>query len=310
MTREMKSKSMKRRFLIIGFSAILALSAPCLWKNTLIHAEELVQEEATVTVATNKGGDILVDVTEGHAGDKVTARVSPNVLYKVESVKVNGVNITANEEGNYEFLLAAGENTIEASFAVDNAELETIAGLLTDAKNKDWDSIFNLSNLLTFISWGVSLLLGSGFFITLIRSKKIKVKTMKEVEEAWNTVVNNEVGKTIGNFLQDTIKPLVEKYNLKTEELQTTMKTLARCVVLMQEDTPEARLAIINELTEFKSVNSELTEEVKKIIDTEIAKSNQDKAELSKAIEELKAANNEIKVEEDKGSGDGRYGKI
>lgn len=287
-----------RKFLIVALLGTLSLTAP-LSDNNLIHAEEIQQEEtvtfeSTVTISTQKGGEIIVDLTEGHVGDKATAYVSPYVLYKIETVSVNGVNLTANEDGNYEFLLVEGENIITATFAVDNEELTSIANLLADAKDGEWDEIFTIGNLIQAIYWLLTTIFTSGFFITLLKTKKIKAETTKEIKTAVEAILSSKLGDSINTFLETTIVPLFEQYNIKINYTEETCKVLARCFALAQENTPEARLAIINELTKFKNTEQDLTEEVKKIINEEIERNNAEKAQLNKTIEELKEANQKV----------------
>ena len=287
-----------RKFLIAALLGTLSLTAP-LSDNNLIHAEEIQQEEivtfeSTVTISSQKGGEILVDLTEVHVGDKVTAHVSPYVLYKIETVSVNGVNLTANEDGNYEFLLVEGENIITATFVVDNEELTSIANLLADAKDGEWDEIFTMSNLVQAIYWLLTTIFTSGFFITLLKTKKIKAETTKEIKSAVEAILSSKLGDSINTFLEATIVPLFEQYNIKINYTEETCKVLARCFALAQENTPEARLAIINELTKFKNTEQDLNEEVKKIINEEIERNNAEKAQLNKTIEELKEANQKV----------------
>lgn len=287
-----------RKFLIVALLGTLSLAAP-LTRDNLIHAEEIQQEEivtfeSTVTVSAQKGGEILVDLTEGHVGDKVTAHVSPYALYKIETVTVNGVNLTANEDGNYEFLLVEGENIITATFVVDNEELTSIANLLADAKDGEWDEIFTMSNLIQAIYWLLTTIFTSGFFITLLKTKKIKAETTKEIKTSVEAILSSKLGDSINTFLKTTIVPLFEQYNIKINYTEETCKVLARCFALAQENTPEARLAIINELTKFKNTEQDLNEEVKKIINEEIERNNAEKAQLNKTIEELKEANQKV----------------
>ena len=287
-----------RKFLIVALLSSLAMVAP-LAKSNLAHAEEVQVEEtvtysSTVTIASQKGGEIIVDILEGNAGDKVTVHVSPYVLYKIESVTVNGINLTANEEGNYEFLLVEGENIITATFVVDNEELGAIANLLADAKDGEWDEILTLSNLITVVYWLITTIFTSGFFVTLLKSKKIKAKTTEEITALVETIVSSKLGDGVKSFLQDTILPLFEQYNVKINYTEETCKVLARCFALSQENTPEARLAIINELTKFKTAEKDLNEEVTKIINEQIAKNEEEKAQLNKTIAELKEANEKV----------------
>lgn len=300
----------KRILFVMAFMASLLLAAPFIGTSMLVNAEEVEQEvaEARVIVSNQKGGEILVDITEGNVGDKAIAAVSPYILYRIESVTVNGVNITANEDGNYEFFLVAGDNTITATYVVDKEELSNMANLLADAKQGDWENIFTLSNVLTFIGWFISMIFSSGFFLTLIKTKKIKAKTTDEITAAVEAILNSKLGTAVNNFLENTILPIIQQYNIKIEYTEETCKVLARCFALAQENTPEARLAIINELTVFKNTEQNLNDEVRKIINEEIERNNQEKDQLAQTIEELKQANQQV-VKSDNAEDDA-YGQI
>ena len=71
-----------------------------------------------------------------------------------------------------------GENKVSAEFEISQSEVSYILGLIEDAKNGNFEDIFSLKNLLTLISWAISLFMGSGFCITLLKSKKIKAQTL------------------------------------------------------------------------------------------------------------------------------------
>lgn len=274
----------------------------------LVSAEEEIVYSSNVVVDTIENGDIIVDVLEGNVGDKVTFKVSPYVLYKVETVTVNGVAITPNNDGIYEFLLVEGENKVSATFVVNKAELETIAGVLADARNGDWSQIFTLDNMLTFISWMITTLLSSGFFITLIKSKKIQSKTAGEISGAVELLINSKFGEMAESFLNNTVMPIMEKYNVNMEFMDKTMKAMARCFVLAQENTPEARLAIVEELTKLNNNEKDLRDEVKQIIEKEVAKSKAETDKLSQDLEDLKKANQELNFTANKEDED--YGEI
>lgn len=296
---------MKKLFLLFALiGGMFAFSS----NIELVSAEEEIVYASNVVVDTIENGDIIVDVLEGNVGDKVTFKVSPYVLYKVETVTVNGVAVTPNNDGIYEFLLVEGENKVSATFVVNKAELETIAGVLADARNGDWSQIFTLDNMLTFISWMITTLLSSGFFITLIKSKKIQSKTAGEISGAVEVLINSKFGEMTENFLNNTVMPIMDKYNVNMEFMDKTMKAMARCFMLAQENTPEARLAIVEELTKLNNNEKDLREEVKEIIEKEVAKSKEETAKLTQDLEDLKRANQEITSTASKE--DEEYGQI
>lgn len=299
---------MKKLFLLFALIGGLFIVNPNVELVSAGNIEETIYP-SNVVVDTIENGDIIVDVLEGNVGDKVTFKVSPYVLYKVETVTVNGVAITPNNDGIYEFLLVEGENKVSATFVVNKAELETIAGVLADARNGDWSNIFTLDNMLTFISWIITTLLSSGFFITLIKSKKIQSKTASEISGAVEVLINSKFGEMAEKFLKDAIMPIMEKYNVSIEYMEKTMKALSRCFVEAQKNTPESRLAIMEILTDLDTNQKNLKDEVREIIEKEVAKSKEETAKLTQDLEELKRANKEM-TSTAKTNEDDNYGQI
>lgn len=267
--------------------------------------EEIIEEEnpeivypCTVVVDKTIGGEVLLDITEGNIGDVVTLRASAYILYSLKSVKVNGVELSPNSEGNYTFTLAEGENILVIEFTVSEEQMQTMAELFAKAKDGEWSDIFSVENILTFISWAITTLLSSGFFLTLIKNKKIKSKTAEEIATVVEERVNSASSTAIESFLKNILQPVTNKMSTGLVDMEDSMKILIRCFVLSQENTPESRLAIIKELSNLKTSSQELSEQVKALIGEEIAKNKQVEEEKAKSLEELKAANDAIVIEE------------
>lgn len=71
-----------------------------------------VSFEGTVT-----GGQVYVDKVSGIAGEVSTIYAIPENGYRVESVTVNGKTIAPDLQGNYQFVLETGVNTVVVTFA-------------------------------------------------------------------------------------------------------------------------------------------------------------------------------------------------
>ena len=69
---------------------------------------------------------------------------------------------------------------------------------------------------------------------------------------------------------------------------------MARCMVLSQENTPEARLAIIQELSANSKKAETLADEVKKIVHAEIETNKQAEQDKLDMIKELEEKNNSL----------------
>lgn len=302
----------KKKIMLFG---ILFSSLMCL--PMIAHAEEItptdpdVVEEVTynakIISSLSNGGDVLFDIEEGNAGDIVTAYLKPDVFFSVTSVSVNGNQFPINKDGKYQFQLVEGDNIFSATFEIDNEKLEEIAAIVNGVKKEGFESLFTVSNLLNFISWIISVLLGSGFFITLIRSKRLKGRTTEQISNLVIETINQESSKALSKFLSELFPEVLDKINLKIDNVDDCMKTLCRCFVLAQSDTPENRLAIITELTNLNNSDEALSAQIRSIVKEEQAAQAQALAERDKAIKELKE-NNESLVVEDK-TGD-IYGQI
>ena len=269
--------------------------------------EEKIDYPCKVVGSLSDGGDVLFDITEGNVGDIVTAYVKADLFFSVTSVQINGTSVAINSDGKYQFELVDGENIFSVQFAIDNAKLEEVAGLIDNVKENGFSSLFTIENLLNLISWAFTLFLGSGFFITLIKSKKIKSKTIEQITEVIFNIMKTEQGKSLTNFLNTFGKEVLDKINLKIDNMDECMKVLCRCFVLAQNDTPENRLAIINELTNLSNSDKDLSEQIRNIIREEQKKQQQNIIERDRAIESLKENNESLTIKEDV---DVNYGQL
>lgn len=259
-----------------------------------ILESEVVELPCKVIVTAAQYGDVIVDKESGNVGDIVTVYAKPYSLFKLKNITVNGTALVANADGIYTFAMIEGENKVSAEFEISQSEVSYILGLIEDAKNGNFEDIFSLKNLLTLISWAIALFMGSGFCITLLKSKKIKAQTAQEISEAVDAATKSEVAKGISAFLSEQFEPSFDALSTSINDISETCQSMARCMVLGQENTPEARLAIIQELSSKSKKAESLADEVKKIVHAEMAdaeKAKQDKLDL---IEELEAKNQAI----------------
>lgn len=295
-----------KKILILVFASLAFVLAIGFGFN--VYAEEAPAADETqetqeypckVVENVGNGGAVLFTVTEGNVGDTVTALVKPDFLYAVTSVKINGQEVEITKDGKYEFILVAGKNTFQVEFAVNNEKLQEIVNLIEQAKENGISSLFTVSNLLTFITWAITALLSSGFFVTLIRNKKLKSQTISEVQTAVTSRVNAEVAKAINEFLEKTFTTVLNSITEKVDGTNECMKVICRCFVLAQNDTPENKLAIINELTNLNVNDEELTNKIRSIVKEEQEKQQEKIVARDKAIEDLKKSNENLSAKED-----------
>lgn len=289
-------------FLCVMFVSCLTL--------TVANAEELPEEEVeteeieepvevpeteivypcNVSLSYIENGTITFSKTEGEIGEIVEVYNTPDLLYDLIEIKVNGVVLTPDEYGVYSFVLVEGENIVSAKFEVSDEKLEQVADLLSKAKEGKWEEIFTVSNLMQLISWLITLGCSSGFFVTLYKSRKYKQITPQEIAKKVDEKLDEVLDNKLTTFLKDTFGPFNENMLEKFASMENSTKTMVRCFILMQENTPESRIAILKELDSLnKDETGVLALQVKELIAAEVKKQEADNKALEKTIEELKS---------------------
>ena len=251
-------------------------------------------------------GVVDVSKSEGKIGDVITFAVYGNpsfnldgsrltvFKYKVTEVLINTTIVTA-KEGIYSFTIEKDipSYVIEAKFdEFDNLKV-------TDLSTINWAGFFTVDNILNLLTWVMMLFLSSGFIISIIRSKKYKQITQQQIVETVTSVVDKVLDSKVKDYLDKTMVPVMNAYNLNISDISKTMTTLLKCFTLSQEDTPEARLAIADELTKLKNSDAETTEKVKKIVNEAIAERDAKQEANKQAIQDAREATNGIKTSED-----------
>lgn len=272
--------------------------------------EESDEYACKVVLQPCQYGDMLADKEGGNVGDIVTLIAKPYSLFGVESVMVNGVALTQNEDGNYNFTLVEGENVVVATFKVNQEEISYILGLIEKAKDGNWEDIFSLKNLFTIISWVISLFTAGGLCVTLLKKQKIKAKTAEEISAAVEEVTKGETSKAVNAFMEKILGPSFDMFGEKLKEINEMCASMAKCMVLAQENTPEARLAIIQELSKTNEKAQDLAEEVKKIVHDEMSATEKEKQEKIDTLKDLEEKNNALgnqPITETQKSSEGRY---
>lgn len=269
-------------------------------------AEEPESYPCKVVKSLSDGGDVVFDIEEGNVGDVVKAYVKADFLFSVSSVQANGTTLELTKDGIYTFELIDGDNIFSAEFTVDNEKLAEVLALVENVKQNGISSLFTMSNLLNLIQWIITALLSSGFLFTLIKTKKLKAKTVEEVYSAAEKAIQNVNATTMKEFLNVTVEKTLEVVNDKIGGLDECMKVLCRCFILMQDDKPESKLAIVEELTKLANNDEALTKKVKEILNEEKLALEQKVIERDEAIKELKENNEKLIVDD---SGDS-YGQL
>lgn len=251
--------------------------------------EPVIEFPCSVSLSEVKNGTITFSKTEGEIGEIIEVYNTPALLYDLIEITANGVVLTPDEYGVYSFILVEGENIVTAKFEVSDEKLQQVADLLNKAKEGNWEEIFTVSNLMQLISWLITLGCSSGFFVTLYKSKKFKELTPQEIARKVDEKINSVLDERLATFLKDVFGPFTENMLQKFSGMENSTKTMVRCFILMQENTPESRLAILNELNNLNNNETgQLTLQVKNLIAEEVRKQEEQSKALNETIENLK----------------------
>lgn len=251
--------------------------------------EPVIEYPCNILEPIVENGTIEFSAAGGEIGDIIEVYPNPDLLFDIIEITANGVILEKDENGIYKFELIEGSNIVTAKFEVSEEKLQQIAGLLQDVKNGDWESIFTVSNLMQVISWVITTICSSGFFVTLYKSKKYKQLTPQDIANQVNDKINSILGDDLTKFLEGVFGPFSELLLEKFDKLEASTKTMVRCFILMQENTPESRVTILKELDSLNSTETNnLTTQIKNLIAEEVKKQEEKNQAFNESIEELK----------------------
>lgn len=305
---------MKSKFkvLFLGLAAFACLCLGIHEKTTTnvveaisidFRLEENENEETKpckVVVDKIEHGKISTDILEGNVGDLVTITAKHDLLYKIEYVAVNGTNLIEDENtsGLYTFSLVEGDNTITASFIVDEELCGQLTQIVTEATEKDWTNLFSIENVVTLVKW----LLDGGILIAMIRYYIKDKKLCKSVEngakQAVETIVPDATKEAVIANTKEVIEPMFKQFVEDSALGRQIMCIMIKCMTLMQENTPEAKIAILNEFEKLKGVvDLDSIAGVKKFIEEQIEKHSAVYKETLERLENISKRHAENVVE-------------
>lgn len=251
--------------------------------------EETPEEEVfecSVVFDTFQHGKITADKVEGHVGDVVTLTAKHDLFYLVDFVAVNGTNLVEDTEisGKFSFALVEGENKITANFVVDEELLGVFSQMYEQATNKDWTNLFSVKNVVTIVNF----ILSSGLLIAIVRyfikDKKLAAKVEAQVKQSVEKIIPESTKAAVIKETEEILTPMFAQITGHEEKIVHVVSVLIKCIALMQENTPESRTAILNELSKLDMGNGEVIEQAKKVIE-EYAK--QKMAEINEMLGKL-----------------------
>lgn len=250
----------------------------------------VITKPCQVIIEKTEHGTITTDIQEGEIGEIVTVTAKHDLLYKVESLLVNGAALIEDENtsGKYTFALVEGENKIVAKFVVDKELCGTLSNMISQASNKDWTNLFTVENVIVLIKW----VLDGGILIAIIRyfikDKKLASTVEKKVEEVTSKIVPNATKEAVLENTKTIIEPMFNQAVQDSALTRQLMSIMVKCMVLMQQNTPESKIAILDEFEKLKGVvDVDSIASVKKYIEDTVAAHTQAYNETLARIEKI-----------------------
>lgn len=256
-----------------------------------------------VTIAKTENGTVSVDKAEGDVGETVTVTAKSDVFYVVKAATVNGTALIESETttGVYTFALVEGENTLSVTFDIDEELFGDLTAIIREAEQGDWTNLFTLDNVVTIVKW----LLDCGILIAIIRyfikDKKLATQVENKVQEVTEKIVPEATKQAVAENLKESIEPVFEKVTEESALTREVMAILVECIILMQQNTPEAKIAIIDKLEQIKGVTDiESAETVKAYVSQAVAEHDKKYSETISRIEAIEKQLSESSADTEK----------
>lgn len=291
---------MKKKFgiALFGLFALMGLGFAFSKVNPVcVHAEEEIVETVKNTVVIEKPihGSITASIEEGEIGDICVLEAKHDFLYKIDFIKVNGVALIEDEDiaGKFSFILVEGENLVTSSFVIDEELCGELTNVISQLENKDWKNLFTIENAITLVKW----LLDGGILIALaryyIKDKRLEKKLEASVKDIISEMIPGQTQEAVLKCTEAIITPIFAELTAQNSEMAKAMNVFAKCMALSQENTPEARRAILDELSGLKIADVNTINEAKKYIEEVIRKVKLDYEEVMKKVNSIIEKNKE-----------------
>lgn len=202
---------------------------------------------------------------------------------------------TNAEEIEEEIVEIVDEN--EEKTALDELK-EYLEGWKEEIQSWDAKEIFSPQNIISFIS----LLCSSGIGVALVKVfakyKTEKTITRDAIYNSLEKALPEMSEKVLTEITTNVLAPLAAAVG----SMEETMVIFSRCLALAQENTPEARLAILDELSKIKIKDESVIAKVDAAIKAAMEESKrqiEEKLALLESMQQLQqeAASNGEKVE-------------
>lgn len=244
----------------------------------------------------------IVMTIKGNVSTKIESKVLYIYEYRPTKVTFNGEIIPQREDKTYVLERPAekGEYDLSIDFT------KTLIVNPTELVSINWESLLTVQNLMTIGAWVLLFIAIIAMYLINMRYKKRGSTTLEEVQKALGAQINDtfgeQVAKQVNDMLNAVVAPSYDAIVKKVSFVDQNVSTLIRCLLVMQENTPEARLAVTEYLAQLDKSNDEQAEQVRQLIQNEMdkykaeqeAKKAKEQAQL-KAVEEAAKQNEQWK---------------
>ena len=100
-----------------------------------------------------------------------------------------------------------------------------------------------------------------------IKDKRIANNVEKSVKETVNKVLPDMTKQVVTENIKEVIAPMFSEISAYAQEMMRVIGIFIKCFALMQEDTPDARRAILTELANLNIGDMKVIEDAKAFID-------------------------------------------
>lgn len=302
---------MKKFLIAIGLLGVIGFGTIMIGKvnsNPIPVLAEGEQEDlsATVAIAKVEHGSVEASITEGVEGDICKLNVRPELLYVINSVSVNGIALIEDENisGLFSFALVRGVNTVTVKFAVNEEILGDLSTIYAQATSKDWTNLFTVENVIIIVKWVLDCGILFAIIRYYVRDKRLANKLEEAVKKEIDKIIPNSTKETVIATITDVVAPVVAQLKADNVEMKKAMGVFAKCMALMQENTPESRIAILEALGQLNISDTATLNEIKAFVEKLFADNLAIYNETLAKIKEIGESNKAI-IEEDPDVGDG-----
>lgn len=134
-----------------------------------------------------------------------------------------------------------------------------------------------------YMSWIAYVGTIVGLVANLTKLKKANTLTLKNVSEEVQSKLKEVVGAEVGDQIQEFLPAIVDTQRKTNDALTIFSKILA----LSQENSPEARVAILDLIAELGNVGKEIVDSAKEAVEKEVAEIEEKKEEIERRLDEI-----------------------